>query len=168
MGKKLILLDLEAAARGSGEPIECAYLYHPNNDGVTDLRALVTFALFCRRCEDKPCVAACDREALEKQDDGSVVRHNLRCVACGSCVAACPFGVIRPDIVTYITARCDQCVELGDEEPPCVKSAPNGAIKWVDADDPVLKEPDVYIISDRLAARCKRWVRDVAAAEGQG
>ena len=160
MDKKLILLDLEAASTVDA-PIECAYLYHPDNDGLKDLREIAAFALFCRHCEDKPCVIVCGQDALEKQDDSSVVRHNLRCVACGSCVAACPFGVISPDIVSYISARCDQCAELSDDEPPCIKNAPDGVLQWVDSDSPILSEPDTHVISDRLAVRCTRWNRAV-------
>ncbi len=159
MAQKILLLDMEAAAAMSGEPIRCAYYYHPGNDGLGDLRETATFALLCRRCEDKPCVTVCVHEALEKQTDGTVQRHNLRCVGCESCVAACPFGVISPAIVRYINDTCDRCVERGDEAPPCVANAPRGVLRWLDADDPTLRDEDVQMISDRVAIRCRRWER---------
>ena len=165
MSNKMLLLDLDAAALKCDEPVECAYFYHPDNNGLKDLREIAAFVLTCRHCEEKPCVAACPREALEKQEDSSVVRHNLRCVACGSCVTACPFGVISPDVISYISAVCDQCARFGDEEPPCVKSAPEGILTWIDNDDPCLKEENVHEIGDRLAVRCNRWERETKSGD---
>jgi Fe-S-cluster-containing hydrogenase component 2 len=165
MAEKVLLLDLDAAAKTEGQKIACAYYYHPNNAGVTDLKEIATFALLCRHCEDKPCLNACVRDALEKQEDGSVVRHNLRCVSCGSCVAACPFGVISPDIISYVSGTCDQCIGFGDEEPPCVASAPAGVLKWLDAGAPELEDEHIHMIGTRLAVRCRRWERVAAEPE---
>jgi Fe-S-cluster-containing dehydrogenase component len=165
MAEKVLLLDLDAAAKIEGQKIACAYFYHPNNAGVNDLKEIATFALLCRHCEDKPCLNACVRDALEKQEDGSVVRHNLRCVSCGSCVAACPFGVISPDIISYVSGTCDQCIRFVDEEPPCVKSAPPGVLKWLEAGDPELDNDNIHMIGKRLAVRCRRWERVVTEPE---
>ncbi len=162
MPKKMLLLDLEAAALKSDEMVECAYFYHPNNNGLKDLREMAAFALTCRHCEEKPCVTACTKDALEKLEDSSVVRHNLRCVGCGSCVTACPFGVISPDVINYISSVCDQCMLFGDEEPPCVKSAPEGVLEWVDEDDTRLKEDNVHMLGERLAVKCNKWEREVS------
>ena len=165
MSDKVLLLDLDKAAGIQGQTIACAYFYHPGNAGVNDLKEIASFALLCRHCEDKPCVTACVRDALEKQEDGSVLRHNLRCISCGSCVAACPFGVISPDMISYISGTCDQCLESGDEEPPCVASAPPGVLSWLDADSSELKDENVHMIGKRLAVRCARWERAVAGTE---
>ena len=165
MAGKLLLLDLERANAVSDEPVNCAYMYHPGNDGLQDLREMATFALYCRHCEDKPCVKVCVNEALEKQDDGTVVRHNLRCVGCESCVAACPFGVISPAIVSYISSVCDLCAQSGDDVPPCVESAPKGVLQWVDDDDPALQDSNVHVLSERLAVRCRKWEREPAAGD---
>ena len=165
MSEKVLLLDLDEAAKVQGRNIACAYFYHPNNAGMNDLKEIATFALLCRHCEDKPCVKACVHEALEKQEDGSVLRHNLRCVACGSCVAACPFGVINPDIISYISGTCDQCIESGDQEPPCISSAPAGVLHWIDAGSPYLADADVHMIGKRLAVRCARWERAATGPE---
>ena len=88
----------------------------------------VSFALQCRHCEEPACAQACLTQALRQGDDG-IVRYNPDyCMACYTCMLACPNGAIvkaSRDGWKGI-AKCDLCP--GREVPACVAICPNEAL----------------------------------------
>ncbi len=162
MGLKRLYIDIPAFLETGASPssLECEYLFHRENPGVLSLLEMAEFAVYCRRCPEAFCVAACPREALERQERGTVKRYNLRCVGCKSCVLACPFGTLHPEIINYVTAKCDLCLaplsENPEYVPACVQSAPAGTFRMVElpADDPARH---IHFIGERLAVRSLSW-----------
>ncbi len=157
MSKRLVI-DLDRCDQCDLCGVRCGYFYRSQtaDHGILGLRQRATFNLVCRRCEEPSCVDACPFNALERQDDGVLTLHNLRCVSCKLCVHACPFGTIYPDMVPFYVSPCDQCLGDGDNEPSCVSTCSRGALTYreIDAD-----EPQTHVIDDRLAARTARWVK---------
>ena len=53
----------------------------------------VNVSLACMHCGDAPCVKACPRQALSKKEEsGTVVVNQQKCMGCMLCLWACPFG----------------------------------------------------------------------------
>jgi molybdopterin-containing oxidoreductase family iron-sulfur binding subunit len=49
----------------------------------------------CNHCEKAPCVKICPTKAMHK-GDGDITMHNAKkCIGCKSCIAGCPYDVIR-------------------------------------------------------------------------
>ncbi|HVP58450.1 MAG TPA: 4Fe-4S dicluster domain-containing protein [bacterium] len=160
MKKLLIDFDICDGCEGRDEcPAKCSYPYHPGNAGVTSLRELAAYAVICRRCELANCISACPKEALEKNDKGILVRHNMRCISCKSCSLACPFGTIYPDAIPYGLSRCDYCLgRIGpNEDPLCVRTCPLGAIRYVEIAPDEAKQ--LREASDNLIVKCSVWKR---------
>lgn len=158
MGKKLFI-DLEKCGKCDACRVECSYFYRPRatDHGLLTLRELANFAVFCRRCENPSCIAACRFEALERQPDGLLERYNLRCVSCKCCSQACPFGAILPDQVPFYVTACDFCLGRPGE-PPCVISCVNRAIEYREV---VESEKDgIFIVNDGLAVRSPKWIKE--------
>ena len=93
-----------------------------------------TLPVVCRHCEEPACVAACPKEAMTRDDDGTVRRNAFRCTGCRSCVLACPFGVLSQGerLTAFPLGKCDLCtarLENG-EEPACVATCPTGALRY--------------------------------------
>ncbi|HDN58883.1 MAG: 4Fe-4S ferredoxin [Candidatus Neomarinimicrobiota bacterium] len=159
---KKLLIDIPALIESgkSVEDIKCEYFYHRDNPGQFSLLEVAEFAVYCRQCKDAFCVLACPKEALEKMENGLVKRYNMRCVGCKSCILACPFGTIFPEVINYITAKCDYCLEQlksnPDYVPLCVKTSPNGAFKMVDIEkeDP---ENNLFFYGEHLAIKSHSW-----------
>jgi carbon-monoxide dehydrogenase iron sulfur subunit len=85
--------------------------------------------IFCRHCAEPDCVAACMSGALRKDPLTGHVQYDAdRCGKCFMCVMNCPYGNIKPDVLTGTRiVKCDFCKQ-DDENPNCVKSCPRKAI----------------------------------------
>ncbi len=92
----------------------------------------------CNHCTDAPCVEICPTEALYYRDDGIVDFDNDRCIACKSCMQACPYDALYIDPETHTAAKCNYCAHRVDIglEPACVNVCPEHAIISGDMDDP--------------------------------
>jgi Fe-S-cluster-containing dehydrogenase component len=163
MGLKRIFIDLEVCRKCKERICKCSYPYHPENDGVASLLEQVMRIEVCRKCEEAPCVAACPKEALEKQPDGTVKRYSMRCIGCNTCVLACPFGAVSREIIPYLTSHCDYCTgRLKEgEEHLCVRTCPEGAVKYIEVEES--EDKNIYFIGDKLAVHSIPWTRDKAA-----
>ena len=154
---KKLFIDLEKLYNCEKPTAECSYYYHPDNDGVTRLRELGQFLHICRKCEEAPCVNACPKEALEKQEDGTVKRYTMRCISCKSCSLACPFGTIPLETIPYIISQCDECIDrLDKEEPICARTCSiKDAVKFTEVKES--EKDDVYLIGKNIAVHAKAW-----------
>jgi len=81
----------------------------------------------CYQCDAAACVAACPAKALWRDlRTGAVYHLEDRCIRCGSCVAACPFGNMRWEPLRQYPSKCDLC----NGDPVCVRFCPTGAILY--------------------------------------
>jgi Fe-S-cluster-containing dehydrogenase component len=164
MGLKRLFIDVPAllASGVSAETIACEYLFHRVNPGPFSLLEVAEFASYCRQCREAFCVKACPKEALERQANGTIKRYNMRCVGCKSCVLACPFGTIIPEVINYVSAHCDLCLNQLEADPQyqplCVRTAPPGTftMKEVAGEDPAQQ---IYLVGERLAVKSPNWRR---------
>lgn len=87
----------------------------------------VSFASQCGSCEEPACLYACISGAIHRNREGALVYDARKCVGCWTCVAVCPYGVIRRSEESSPKAvRCDMCSDL--EVPVCVANCPNEAL----------------------------------------
>ncbi len=161
---KRLFIDLDKCSECDECGALCSYFYHPGNNGITSLREFAHFALVCRRCDDAPCVNSCPWEALELQESNILRRYMMRCTSCKTCSNACPFGVIYPETIPFLIARCDFCLgRVKDGEyPACLGSCSPGAMKYGDFEENI--EAHIYKISEYIVAKSDyKWERNGAA-----
>jgi Fe-S-cluster-containing dehydrogenase component len=87
--------------------------------------------LSCQHCEEAACVLACPTGAVKRLAPGKpVLLEEARCIGCGMCVQACPFGVMAMRPGGKVAFKCDLCVtRLAKNLPPaCVSSCPTRAL----------------------------------------
>jgi len=158
---KRLYIDIPALIESgvAAENIQCEYFYHRQNPGAFSLLEVAEFAVYCRQCQEAFCIEACPKEALEHLESGLIERHNMRCVGCKSCILACPFGTIFPEVINYITAKCDYCFKQREEDedyiPLCAQTAPKGTIMVKEVEeDP---ENHIHFYGDHLAIKSHHW-----------
>ena len=117
---------------------------------------IVHFPKSCLHCEDAPCVTVCPTGASYKRiDDGIVLVEEEKCIGCGLCAWACPYGARELDLAAGVMKKCTLCIdriynetmEEEDRVPACVRTCPAHARHFGDLGDP---ESDV---SRLVAAR---------------
>jgi Fe-S-cluster-containing hydrogenase component 2 len=107
---------------------------------ISNFNPDVDVVTVCAMCPDTPCVTACTvdpdpatgRKAIYRDPSSGVIRADAsRCVACGSCEAACVTGTIRLDKPrNKPMGMCSLC----DGDPQCVKRCPFGALSMTTVD----------------------------------
>lgn len=87
----------------------------------------LSFGLQCRHCDEPACVYGCIGGAMHKQDDGTVMVDEDKCIGCWTCILSCPYGMIkRSKTDKHVAAKCDMCG--GIDVPACVANCPNEAL----------------------------------------
>ena len=155
---KRLFLDLEKFDAGKRMKYSCSYPFHDSfNKGVNALLENARFIYICRQCEDAPCVNSCPKDALEKAPGSTLKRFNNRCISCKSCMLACPFGTIVPEVVPYLSSRCDLCIGRlkENEKPLCAANCTDRVLDYTEVEES--KENNIYIVNDYLAVHCKPW-----------
>jgi len=80
----------------------------------------------CNHCETSVCTQVCPVGATFHTEDGVVLVDDKRCVGCGYCVQACPYGTrfINPE--THTADKCTLCYHRITKglQPACVEVCP--------------------------------------------
>lgn len=153
---KRLFVDLEKCNQCPECVVECSYIYHPQNKGITSIRELATFAIFCRKCEEAPCVNSCYHNALSRDEQGIIKRARFLCTSCKTCSIACPFGVIFVDVLEFLDSKCDLCLT---RKSLCIGTCPYKAIEIKEIKEEDI-DKEIYLVSDRLAVHSKKWFKD--------
>jgi Fe-S-cluster-containing hydrogenase component 2 len=151
-----IVIDMMKCRTCSGCVVECSYRHHPGNNGMLPLLEEAAFNFTCRRCEDAPCISVCPVDALEKDPDGVVRRAVNLCVACKSCVMACPFGTMMNTFFEVRKSVCDYCGMNGHPvKLLCIETCPLKAITLEETEPDPLQ--NLHQLNKRVLVREILW-----------
>lgn len=87
----------------------------------------------CNHCGMPACLEKCPQGAISKDPDtGAVVRDHDKCIGCGTCTLACPYGAPKVDAEQGKSVKCDMCLDRVKEGkmPICVESCPLRALDF--------------------------------------
>lgn len=94
-------------------------------------QSVQTVPMVCMHCEQPTCAEVCPADAIKRTGDGVVQSaRKPRCIACGNCVVACPFGVPELYIDRQIMMKCDMCYDHTSvgKKPMCATVCPSQAL----------------------------------------
>jgi Fe-S-cluster-containing dehydrogenase component len=110
----------------------------------------------CLHCENALCVTVCPTGASYKRAaDGIVLVDAAKCMGCGLCAWACPYGAREMDPLEGVMRKCTLCIDrIGDagrsveeREPACVTTCPARARHFGDLADPA--SPVARLVAER-------------------
>jgi Fe-S-cluster-containing dehydrogenase component len=90
-----------------------------------------TVPVVCMHCDQPTCAEVCPADAIKRTGDGVVQSaRKPRCIACGNCVVACPFGVPELYDDRQIMMKCDMCYDRSSvgKKPMCATVCPSQAL----------------------------------------
>ena len=93
--------------------------------------SMQTVPVVCMHCEQPTCAEVCPADAIKRTSDGVVQSaRKPRCIACGNCVVACPFGVPELYLDRSIMMKCDMCYDRTSvgKKPMCATVCPSQAL----------------------------------------
>jgi anaerobic dimethyl sulfoxide reductase subunit B (iron-sulfur subunit) len=91
-------------------------------------------SMACMHCGDAPCRKACPVSAISKSAETGIVTVDAnKCIGCGFCAWACPFGAPQISSTLGKMEKCNFCQTPGKERPldmprACEEICPTGAI----------------------------------------
>ena len=98
---------------------------------VDRAQSVQTVPVVCMHCEQPTCAEVCPADAIKRTADGIVQSaRKPRCIACGNCVAACPFGVPEVYESRKLMMKCDMCYDRTSigRKPMCATVCPSQAL----------------------------------------
>lgn len=98
---------------------------------VDRAESVQTVPVVCMHCEQPTCAEVCPADAIKRTGDGVVQSaRKPRCIACGNCVVACPFGVPELYEDRQIMMKCDMCYDRSSAglAPMCASVCPSEAL----------------------------------------
>lgn len=109
------------------------------NPGVLEEKPV---PVVCRQCQEAKCAQNCPTEALYYDEKAKMVAFNKeKCVACGNCAEACPYGAILLHPETGMPLKCDLC----GGNPACVKHCTAQALSIEESPDEILIKRKRYL-----------------------
>ncbi len=83
-------------------------------------------SLACNHCTYPKCAGVCPTDAYTVRPDGILLLDTAKCMGCGYCAWACPYGAPQYDRARGVMTKCDFCYDYLDDglPPSCVAACP--------------------------------------------
>ena len=132
MDKMLIITPSRCTACRTCE-LACSFKHAVDGrPGLPRIKAFMrgegkNLVLTCFQCDKAACVKVCPVEALSRNEEtGAVEVDTGRCIRCGLCAVACPFGHMQSDPLSGIAVKCDLC----GGDPACAAFCPTRTLEY--------------------------------------
>jgi DMSO reductase iron-sulfur subunit len=90
----------------------------------------------CNHCVHPKCAGVCPVDAYDVRADGIVVLDSSKCMGCGYCAWACPYGAPQYNPEAGTMTKCDFCLDQLEHglPPACVAACPMRVLDFGEAE----------------------------------
>ncbi|HLO18653.1 MAG TPA: DmsC/YnfH family molybdoenzyme membrane anchor subunit [Anaerolineales bacterium] len=108
--------------------------WQQNGDAWCNSVFAYNFSLSCNHCVYPKCAGVCPTNAYEIRDDGIVFLDTTKCMGCGYCAWACPYGAPQYNPEVGHMTKCDFCLDQLEQglPPACVAACPLRVLDYGD------------------------------------
>jgi anaerobic dimethyl sulfoxide reductase subunit B len=108
--------------------------WEQNGDAWNNTVFAYNMSLACNHCEHPKCAGVCPTNAYVIRPDGIVYIDESKCIGCGYCAWACPYGVPQYNSQTGHMTKCNFCYDNIDSglAPACVAACPMRVLDYRD------------------------------------
>ena len=91
-------------------------------------------SIACNHCIHPKCAGVCPTNAYQVREDGIVILDTSKCMGCGYCAWACPYGVPQYHPEAGVMTKCNLCFDNLEQglSPACVAACPMRALDYQD------------------------------------
>lgn len=92
-------------------------------------------SIACNHCIHPKCAGICPANAYIVRDDGIVILDTYKCIGCGYCAWACPYGAPQYHAQAGHMTKCNFCFDNLDQglPPACVAACPMRVLDYVES-----------------------------------
>lgn len=111
--------------------------WEQRGDAWTNTVFAYNLSMACNHCEHPKCAGVCPVDAYVIRPDGIVYIDESKCVGCGYCAWACPYGAPQYNPVLGHMTKCNFCFDNLDAgaPPACVAACPLRVLNVATVDD---------------------------------
>jgi len=109
--------------------------WQQNGDAWNNTVFAYNISISCNHCVHPKCAGVCPVDAYVVRDDGIVFLDSTRCVGCGYCAWACPYGAPQYNADSGCMTKCDFCIDNLEQglPPACVAACPMRVLDYGEA-----------------------------------
>jgi anaerobic dimethyl sulfoxide reductase subunit B (iron-sulfur subunit) len=91
-------------------------------------------SISCNHCAYPKCAGVCPTKAYTIREDGIVFLDTTKCIGCGYCAWACPYGAPQYDATAGRMTKCNSCLDYLERglSPACVAACPLRVLQYGD------------------------------------
>ncbi len=100
--------------------------WQKNGEAWTNTVFAYNLSMSCNHCVHPKCAGVCPVDAYHVHENGIVILDTTKCMGCGYCAWACPYGAPQYNPEAGHMTKCDFCLDqLEQGSPPaCVAACP--------------------------------------------
>ncbi len=104
-------------------------------------------SMACNHCVHPKCAGVCPVDAYDVREDGIVVLDTTKCIGCGYCAWACPYGAPQYNPQAGHMTKCDLCLDQLEQglPPACVAACPMRVLDIEETNDERVENSDRVI-----------------------
>jgi anaerobic dimethyl sulfoxide reductase subunit B (iron-sulfur subunit) len=107
--------------------------WHRDGEAWNNTVFAYNLSIACNHCIHPKCAGICPANAYNVREDGIVILDTTKCMGCGYCAWACPYGAPQYNPEAGFMTKCNFCFDDLDQglPPACVAACPMRVLEYV-------------------------------------